>query len=568
MLQQLSIRNIALIDRVSVAFCEGLHVLTGETGAGKSIVVDAMSLLLGGRADKELIRRDCERAYVEGVFCVSDCAAVAPILDELALTPEDDTLVLSREITRAGRSACRVNGVLVQLAAYKRIASCLMDLHGQHEHQALMDEHAHMVFLDRFGDKAHQALLAQTKAAYEAYHEAQKAYRACCDENAHREERVDMLRYQHKELKDAKLVSGEDDALRKERDLLRNGEKIGDSVRRAYQALYDAPGGGQTALYAVKEALNAMEGIAEYNQAYGALCERLRNLYFELEDAGLTLRDMNDSVADDPDRLSQVEERLDRIKKLSRKYGATVDDMLKKLADIKRELDAYQNLDERLEQLDKRAQKLKKEYRAAAEALSQSRKQLGVTFSQRMERELADLNMAGTRFVAKVETDRESAAASGQDTVSFLIAPNVGEELKSLAKIASGGELSRLMLAIKTIAASCDGVSSMVFDEIDSGISGRAAQVVAQKMADIAKYRQVICVTHLQQIAAMAQRQYLVEKAEADGRTVTSVTLLSDAQRVDELSRMLGGVTAGGESARAHAAEMLAQARAYKSAQK
>lgn len=549
MLQSLSIRNIALMDEMQVEFSSGLHVLTGETGAGKSILVDAVTLLLGGRAQKELIRRGEERARVEGVFDVSDCPPVQKLLKEQELD-EGNELILSREITLAGRSSCRVNGTLLPLAQYHQFTDLLMDIHGQHEHQSLMDDRKHLSFLDASGDEAHEALLKKTQADYAAWHDCKRELERLQKQSAQASERMELLRIRQKELKNAKLIPGEEEELAKERDRGRNAEKIESGLRKAFEQVYD---GADPAAEALRTAAGALQPIEGLDEEYASLRARLDALYYEAEDIGLTLRDLLARLDMDPERLEAVQARLDLIRRLSRKYGgATAGEMLGKLREIEQELSSFESIDDDLDALNKKEKALASRYKKTAEELSVSRQKLARKFEKEMEVQLNDLNMAGTKF--QVTLPACPPGPLGGETAAFLIAPNRGEELQPLSKIASGGELSRLMLAIKSVAAQREGVPSMIFDEIDTGISGRAAQVVGEKMAAIAKERQVLCVTHLQQIAALADHHYLVEKSFDGERTRTQLTPLTGEARVNEIARMLGGDP---ESARVHAREML-----------
>ena len=563
MLLQLLIRNIALIDQIELSFGEGMHVLTGETGAGKSIVVDAVSLLLGGRADRELIRTGCEKAYAEGLFDLRDCDGAKKWLRQHEIDQEEGTVTLAREISISGRSVCRVQGMALPLSQMKELAALLMDLHGQHEHQSLLDDKNHLACLDALGDGAHQGYLAETAAAYAAYHAAHAAYSRLKRESVNREEKLKQLQEQEAELSAAQLTEGEEEALAQERERFRSSEKIVQALRESSEALYEA-GGGKSAVELTRAAMRALAGIERLGAPYDELYKRAESLYYDLEDLGLTVRGELDAMDDDPERAAQVEERLDLIRKLSRKYGPTTGDMLKTLDSIREQLSQYESLDSTLAALKKKAQDAYRVYYTAAMRLSDSRKALARQFEQRMEAQLNDLNMRGTRFYVDFDAERPAPAANGMDALRFLIAPNAGEEKKPLAKIASGGELSRVMLSLKAISAERDAIPSMVFDEIDTGISGRTAQVVAQKMWDIARYRQVICVTHLQQIAAMATRHYLVKKAEKDGRTNTFVTELDGDARIAEIARMLSGVSENSESSLAHARHMLEEAAAYR----
>ncbi len=552
MLLSLTIRNIALMDEMQVEFDSGLHVFTGETGAGKSILVDSIALLLGGRAQKELIRTGCDKARVEGLFDLADCPAARALLQEQGLAQEDaeNELVLAREITAQGRSACRVNGALTPLSQYQQLTGLLMDIHGQHEHQHLMDERQHLAFLDHSGGNEHQALLTETQARCEEWLACRRGLEQLRAQAAQAGERMELLQMRRKELKAARLIPGEEDDLSRERERFRHMEKIEQGLRDAYEAVYD---GTEPAAQALREAVNALGPIESLDEAYAALRARLDGLYYEAEDIGLTLRDMLSRLDSDPERLEEIQARLDLLRRLSRKYGgASTAEMARKLQEIEKELASFENLDDQLEQAARREKALAQAYQQAAARLTASREALARQFERDMEQQLKELNMAGTRF--SVQLQPCAPGPRGNETAVFRIAPNRGEDLQPLSKIASGGELSRMMLAIKSVSARREGVPSMIFDEIDTGISGRAAQVVGEKMAAIARERQVLCVTHLQQIAALADRHYLVEKFFDGERTRTRLTLLSGEARVNEIARMLGGDP---ESARAHAREML-----------
>ena len=549
MLLSLSIRNIALMDQMQVEFSTGFHVLTGETGAGKSILVDAVALLLGGRAQKELIRKGEEKARVEGLFDVSDCPPVREMLKEQELE-EGSELILSREITAQGRSSCRVNGTLMPLSQYQQFTSLLMDIHGQHEHQSLMDEKRHLGMLDATGDEKHRQLMDAVQQDYAAWREVRRRLDQLQKQSAQASERMELLRIRQKELKGARLTAGEEEELARERDRFRHAEKIEEGLREAYESVYD---GAAPAAEALRTAVNALSPIEQLDDAYASLRARIDGLYYEAEDIGLTLRDLLSHLDSDPDRLEQVQARLDLIRRLSRKYGgASTGEMIEKLKEIQQELAGFESLDDDMDEAAKQEKALHARYEQSAQALTASRKALARKFEKDMEQQLNDLNMAGTRF--SVCLTPCPPGSLGSETAAFLIAPNKGEDLQPLSRIASGGELSRLMLAIKSVAARREGVPSMIFDEIDTGISGRAAQVVGEKMAAIAREHQVLCVTHLQQIAALADHHYLVEKYDDGERTHTRLTPLEGEARVNEIARMLGGDE---ESARKHAREML-----------
>lgn len=551
MLLSLRIENIALMDMLEIRFQKGLHVLTGETGAGKSIIVDAVVLLLGGKAQKELIRTGAQKARVEGVFDISDCPAAGAFLREQELD-EGQEVILAREITLAGRSSCRVNGTLLPVDQYRQLTNLLMDIHGQHEHQSLMDEKKHLAFLDATGDETHRQLQEKVKEAYIQWVEKKKLLVQLRKQSADAQERMELLQIRVQELRDAQLTPGEEDELTRERDIFKNGEKIEACLQDAFEYVYD---GASAAVESLRRAVSALGSIENLDEQYASLRARLDGLYYETEDAGITLRKMISALDFDPDRLEEIRERLDVIRRLSRKYaGASTGDMVEKLQEMEAELSGFETLDDRLLQTEKEEKQAAEKYAAAAALLTRSRKKLAQAFEKEMETQLKDLNMGGTRF--QVNLDSGNATASGVETARFLIAPNRGEEMQPLSRIASGGELSRLMLAIKSVAAKREGIPSMIFDEIDTGISGKAAQVVGEKMKHISLGRQVLCVTHLQQIAALADCHFLVEKAFDGQRTSTRLTILDGEKRVSEIARMLGGDE---ESAKQHAREMLKQ---------
>lgn len=569
MLQSIAMRNIALIEELTLDFSNGLHVLTGETGAGKSIVVDAVNLVLGGRIDKSLIRTGTSKAFVEAVFDIHALFDLKPLLLEQGIEPEEEQLIISREINESGKSVARICGMAVQVAFLRQITAFLMDVHGQHEHQYLMDPKKHLGFLDISGDAGHTALLKTLRDAYDDFITLHRTYAGMVREDKQRAQKIEILKFQLAELNEARLKPGEDEALNQESALLKHSQRIGTGINEAYGALMEMSASGDSTLSMVRKAFDALSSISELDAGYAALCEKLGSLYYELEDVSHTLSMWQDEMDFDPKRSEKIDERLDLIKRLCKKYKPSVDEMLAFRQELENELAQYENYEDTLEKLKDTHRKLLKQYRAAAREVTASRKRLADTFEKRMMAELKDLGMAQTVFSVSFKEpapDEKPAmpTALGDDTVEFLISPNPGEPLKPLAKIASGGEMSRIMLAMKAISAQTGGVPCMVFDEIDTGISGKMAQIVAEKMSRIARFKQVICVTHLPQIAAMADHQYLVEKRVAGQRTSTSVNLLSEDQRALEIARMVSGAAGEEQSAVQHAQAMLGAAAVYR----
>ena len=560
MILSMRMRNIALIEELSLEFGEGLHVMTGETGAGKSIVVDAVNLVLGGRAARELIRTGTDKAWVEAVFDASGNAEVAKWAQAQELDDFDGTVTLYREITRSGRNLCRVCGVVMPLSALKDIAVLLMDVHGQHEAQFLMNSQYHLLFLDAAGGDDYQALLSRVDAAYQAFITNHRQYARLVKENEKKQYRMDSLKKSLEELEKARLKLGEEETLVAEKERFRHSEKIATAVAAAHRAI-SANDDSETVLSRVKEAADALRSLAAFGENYVSLAQRCDSAYYELEEIDYELADLTEKGEFDPVRAEKVETRLDLIRRMERKYGETVAEVLSQQQKMQEEYDNYVSLDEQVAKTGAEHKRLLAQYRQLARQLTEARHGLANEFEKNMMAQLKDLGMGNTIFQVSFAIRPEGKIfmpqSVGDDVIEFMISPNPGEPLKPLSKIASGGELSRLMLAIKSLEAEKGGVGTMVFDEIDTGISGRMAQVVAEKMALIARKRQVICVTHLPQIAAMAAHQFLVEKRVEGERTNTSVRLLSPKERISEVARMLGGADGSEGSAMSHAAHML-----------
>lgn len=560
MILSMRMRNIALIEELSLEFGEGLHVMTGETGAGKSIVVDAVNLVLGGRAARELIRTGTDKAWVEAVFDASGNVEVAKWAQAQELDDFDGTVTLYREITRSGRNLCRVCGVVMPLSALKDIAVLLMDVHGQHEAQFLMNSQYHLLFLDTAGGDDYQALLSRVDAAYQAFITNHRQYARLVKENEKKQYRMESLKKSLEELEKARLKLGEEETLAAEKERFRHSEKIATAVAAAHRAI-SANDDSETVLSRVKEAADALRSLAAFGENYVSLAQRCDSAYYELEEIDYELADLTEKGEFDPVRAEKVETRLDLIRRMERKYGETVAEVLSQQQKMQEEYDNYVSLDEQVAKTGAEHKRLLAQYRQLARQLTEARHGLANEFEKNMMAQLKDLGMGNTIFQVSFAIRPEGKIfmpqSVGDDVIEFMISPNPGEPLKPLSKIASGGELSRLMLAIKSLEAEKGGVGTMVFDEIDTGISGRMAQVVAEKMALIARKRQVICVTHLPQIAAMAAHQFLVEKRVEGERTNTSVRLLSPKERISEVARMLGGADGSEGSAMSHAAHML-----------
>lgn len=533
MLELLHIENIAIIEAADIEFAPGFNALTGETGAGKSIVIDSLSAVLGQRTSRELIRTGAEKAFVSAAF-----SGMAPELtEELGIQPEaDGTLLLQREIQTDGKNVCRVNGRPVTVGQLRALGARLLNIHGQHDGQQLLDEEQHIVYLDSFGRLESLAITYAEK--YKNFTDIRRQIGALQMDKAEKARRVDTLQYQIEELRRAKLKSGEEEELTARRGMLRNAEKFLDAVAGADYALNgDDSGGG--ALSALRQAQDALSGVRHLDDAFGQLYERLGEAYSEVYDIAATVEDKRGELDVSPGELDRVESRMDLLYRLKKKYGATVEDMLDYQARCEAELAQIEDAGDTLVRLEQALSKAEKEARQAAQALSDARKAAADRLTAQILTELQQLDMGKIRFA--VDFAEKPLDRDGMDTVRFLMSANAGEELRPIHKIASGGELARIMLAMKNVLSEQDHVGTMVFDEVDTGVSGRAAQKVAEKMARISRRKQVLCVTHLPQLAAMADTHFSVEKGERGGRTYTEVRRLDREQRRQELARLTGG---------------------------
>lgn len=533
MLELLHIENIAIIEAADIEFAPGFNALTGETGAGKSIVIDSLSAVLGQRTSRELIRTGAEKAFVSAAF-----SGMAPELtEELGIQPEaDGTLLLQREIQTDGKNVCRVNGRPVTVGQLRALGARLLNIHGQHDGQQLLDEEQHIVYLDSFGRVETLAITYAEK--YKDFTDIRRQIGALQMDEAEKARRVDTLQYQIEELRRAKLTPGEEEELTARRGMLRNAEKFLDAVAGADYALNgDDSGGG--ALSALRQAQDALGGVRHLDDAFGQLYERLGEAYSEVYDIAATVEDKRGELDVSPGELDRVESRMDLLYRLKKKYGATVEDMLDYQARCEAELAQIEDAGDTLARLEQALSKAEKEARQAAQALSDARKAAAEQLTSQILAELQQLDMGKIRFA--VDFAEKPLDSDGMDTVRFLMSANVGEELRPIHKIASGGELARIMLAMKNVLSEQDHVGTMVFDEVDTGVSGRAAQKVAEKMARISRRKQVLCVTHLPQLAAMADTHFSVEKGERGGRTYTEVRRLDREQRRRELARLTGG---------------------------
>ena len=557
MLELLHIENIAIIEHADIAFGSGFNALTGETGAGKSIVIDALGAVLGQRTSRELIRTGAEKAFVSATF--GGVPAELPGLEENGLAPEEDgTLLLQRELYGDGKNVCRVSGRPVTVAQLRRIGASLLNIHGQHDGQQLLDEEQHLFYLDRFGRV--DAELTAYRERFDAWRATKREMDALKMDEAEKARRVDMLHHQIDELERADLQEGEEEALLARRNILRNGEKFLSAISAADACLN---GGDESlgAVSAIKEAEDALRGLRSLGDEFVELSDRLGSLRCEAYDLAETIRDKKDEYDFSPQELDAVESRCDQLYRLKKKYGSSVEEMLSYLERSREELDRIEYADDRLVQLAEKCTAQERAAREAARALTDKRRAAAKELEARISRELSELDMPKLRF--SIDFQEKELSEDGTDTVEFLMSANVGEDLRPIRKIASGGELSRIMLALKNVLAEQDSVMTMVFDEVDTGVSGRAAQRVAEKLARLSRTRQVLCVTHLPQLTAMADVHFGVEKGEENGRTLTRVRELDRAARRAEIARMSGGDHPS-ETMLSGAEELLSAAESFK----
>ena len=533
MLTSLKIENVAIIESAAIEFGCGLNVLTGETGAGKSIVIDSINAILGERTSRDIIRTGAQSAKVYAVFeDVNE--RVRNFLDENGIDCEDGVLIINRTLSREGKNVCRINGAPVTVSMLREIGGELIDIHGQHDNQSLLSPEKHCGFVDSFAGNAD--LIADYREKYGRLCEIRSKLKKLTTDESSKSQRIDFLTYQIDEIEKAEITIGERDELKARKSLINNSQKVIESLNIAYEAL-KADGAG---IDMITDAESEIANASAYMETLGEASEKITDIRYELEDIAETVRDAMTEVDFDPSELEDIDERLDLLYRLSKKYGDTEEEMLEYLEKARVELDNIAFSEERVKELQKQEKEALVETETAACKLTESRKTAGEKLSNAICSELEFLDMPNVRFVVKCNDI--GLTENGKDEIEFLISANAGEEPKPLAKIASGGELSRIMLAIKNVLAETDGVDTMIFDEIDTGVSGRAAQKIAMKLRSASKGRQVICVTHLAQIAAQGDVHLYISKSVSDGKTYTNIKSLIEEERVAEIARIMGGM--------------------------
>ena len=560
MLQELHVTNFALIERLQLSFGAGLNILTGETGAGKSIIIDALGLALGERASGgDVVRTGADKAVVEAAFDLTNAPPEvrARLADAGLDSGEDETLLVTRELARGGKSTCRINGRLMPVSALKAIAEGLVDVHGQHEHQSLLHADRHVDILDNWCGKDALALRAEVAAQLSALNVLRREREQLQTDARERARTLDLYRFQQEEILGAKLRPGEEDELLADRSRLANAEKLSAAALEGYTTLSGSERGSGGALDALNAALAAVEHAAALDEALTPVLEALNGAVSYAEDAAHALRDYQEAVEFNPERLEEIESRLELLRTLKRKYGDTVEEIIAYGAELTEKLDRLENAEARVDDLTAAIDKGEAALDKTAARLTKARRQAASEFAPLILRELADLGMAATRFEVSVEP--HAMTGRGADKVEFLLSPNPGEPLRPLARIASGGEMSRIMLAMKSVLVHAGATPTMIFDEVDVGVGGRTAQTIADKLDALAAQAQILCITHLPQIASRADTHFAIEKQVASGRTLVSVTALNAEGRVEEIARMLGG-TRRTEAVVQHAREMLSVA--------
>lgn len=543
MLQELTIKDFAIIQDLNLSFNRGMTVLTGETGAGKSIIIDAVGLLAGGRGSSEFIRHGATKCVLEALFSLDGNPGTYELLKTYGIDSDEDTVIIQRDIHRSGKSVCRINGRLVTIAILRLIGESIIDIHGQNEHQELMNPERHLSMLDQFGDKELFLLKKSYQETYTHYRQVKKAYDKWQNGEQELAQRLDMLQYQTNEIEMAELLDGEEEELLEEKNLLLNYQKIMSALSISYDVLQ---GDDVNGIDLIGNAMTEMSSLEDIDDKFKNLSEAISSSYFQLQEAASDILRELDQMAYDEDRLNEIEKRLEIIKQLKRKYGDSIGEIKSYYEKIAAELEQILNRENHLTNMTDELARLSEELVKRGSQLSKKRRKVAKDIEQSIHEQLKELYMEKVvfevQFFKTVATfSSEGAHESGFDEVEFYIATNMGEPLKPLAKVASGGELSRMMLAMKTIFSKSQGITSIIFDEVDTGVSGRVAQAIANKIYMVAVHSQVLCITHLPQVAAMADNHLYISKSIENDRTKTHVNALETAEKIEEIARMLAG---------------------------
>ena len=555
MLEHLHIRNVALIKESEISFGDGLNILTGETGAGKSMIIDSLQFALGGRAGKDFLRHGEKQAAVEALFSVQSQALTEKLAENGIAPEEDGTLLITRTLSEAGKSVCRINGSTVTVGMLKEIAEDMIDIYGQHEHQSLLNPVKHIRLLDRFCGAGFGEAMEEYKNSRQRLKDLEKQLAILIGDESQREQRMDMLLFQKEEIEAAELQEGEEDALLEQKKRLSSMERLIRLTGESVTLLYDGDDRAPSACDQLGDALAKLREAAEYDAALSPLADALADGYAAVEDCARELKREAEKQEADPEELERIEERLQLFYKLKRKYGGSIEAVLEFYEKAVQELEFLSNSSEKAAELSAKKAEEEKRLSALAETLTARRRATAEQVEEQIETALHDMERTHARFHIQI-VEKADWGADGKDMVEFLISANAGEPLKPLAKIASGGEMSRVMLALKTVLVDADEIGTFIFDEIDTGVSGRTARRVGEKMRFLGGKRQLLCITHLPQIAAMADNHFLIEKESDAGETVTRVTALDEEGAVREVARLMNDVT---ETTLAAARELLAE---------
>lgn len=554
MLSDLQVKNFALIDKVNISFKEGLNILSGETGAGKSIIIGALDLLLGARANTDVIRSGKNAAYISAFFQPEELEIINDILDQAGIEIEENGILIAREIKRSSRNRTLINGQLATLKIVKKISRYLIDIHGQHEHQLLLDSSSHLMVLDAFIGEQIKEEKSEIKRIYKELNEVKKEMQEIEMDDSKRARELDVINFQIEEIEEADLKEGEYQELKEEYKSLSHGEEIYNSTAELMNALSGDDYSNKGIIDRLSVLKNKFSDLKEYNPRLEELNQQFADVYYGLEEFIYDLGDFRNSFNYDEEKISIISERLDLINTLLRKYGDSVEDVLSYLDELYNKKDKLENIEEKISMLQKKEKNLENKIMDLSKKVSEIRKKYAKKLESQLKNELKDLAMEDVSF--KVNFEEKEISADGIDQVEFLISPNRGEELKSLSRIASGGELSRIMLSLKTITANLDQVDTLVFDEVDSGVGGKTAAKMAAKLSQISKNSQIICITHLPQLASAANHHFLIKKEKGQKRTFTKINDLDQKERVKEIARMIGGAAITDKTL-AHAEEMI-----------
>ncbi len=556
MIVELNIKDFAIIDNIKIIFDKGFNVLTGETGAGKSIIVEGISMILGQRASKEMVRTGKEKALLEGVFYLENPEKINYILEEYGIDSDDNNyLVITREIYSSGRTISRINGRNVTLNMLNNVTSNLVEIHGQHQHQSLLKVDNHIKIIDSFGDSNFKKLTDEVKSMYEDLQIEKKKLKELSLNVIEREREIDLLKYQLNEIDSSNIGRIDEEEIIREYNKLNNVKEIAYNLGQAYNLLNNEDYDSMSIINGINKCIIWLNSIMNYDDTLKNFATSLESINFELQDLSTSIINYLEDLVIDEERLQYLEEQIDTINKLKKKYGNTIEDIIKYRNSIENKLNILLNNEKAIEESEKRIAHLENKLEKLCSQLTEERKKISSRIEHLISKELEDLNMSNATFKVNFEKN-DVFTVKGWDKIEFLISTNKGEELKPLSKIVSGGEMSRIMLAFKNILATYDNIPSLIFDEIDAGISGRTAQIVGEKIKSISKNHQVICVTHLPQIAALGDNHFLIEKMDKSGKTQIHVKKLKYEERVDEISRLIAGVNLT-ETTKQHAREML-----------